>query len=51
MMVRGDWRHYDGDPPAVRPIYKLALLVAVVLAVAWVIVSAALLVGLVRRFF
>jgi hypothetical protein len=50
MMIRGDWRHYDDGPPPIRPIYKLALLAAVVFAVAWVVVSAALLVAMVLRF-
>jgi hypothetical protein len=52
MMIRGDWRQFpdDDDLPVIRPIYKLTLLVAVVFAVAWVIVSAALLVGLTLRF-
>jgi hypothetical protein len=52
MMIRGDWRQFRGDDdlPVIRPIYKLALLAMVVFAVAWVIVSAALLVGMVLRF-
>jgi hypothetical protein len=50
MMIRGDWRYYDDDPPAIRPIYKLALLAVVVFAAAWVTVSATLLVSMVLRF-
>jgi hypothetical protein len=44
MMIRGDWRYHDDDPPASRPIYKVALLAVVLFAVAWVV----LLVGLAR---
>jgi hypothetical protein len=50
MMIRGDWRYYGDDPPEIRPIYKLALLAAVLFAVAWVVVSAVLLVGMALRF-
>jgi hypothetical protein len=44
MMIRGDWRDFRDDPPASRPIYKVALLAVVLFAVAWVV----LLVGLAR---
>jgi hypothetical protein len=49
MMIRGDWRQFRGDPLEIRPVYKLALLTVVVFAAAWIIVSAALLVGMVLR--
>jgi hypothetical protein len=48
MMIRGDWRQFRGDPPEIRPVYKLVLLAAVVVAATWVVVSAALLVGMER---
>jgi hypothetical protein len=44
MIIRGDWRYHDDDPPASRPIYNVALLAVVLFAVAWV----SLLVGLAR---
>ena len=48
MMIRGDWRDFRDDPPASRPIYKVALLAVVLFAVAWMVVTM-LLVGLARR--
>ena len=50
MMLRSGWRYHDDGPPAPRPVYKVALLAVVLLAVAWAVVSAALLVGMALRF-
>ena len=52
MMIRGDWRYHDDDPPT-RRWFSTAVIVltAAVFGVVWVVVSLGLLVGLARRFF
>lgn len=52
MMLRGDWRYLDGDPPVSRLFRTtVALAAAVVFGVVWVTASLMLLAGLALRSF